>query len=119
MCKFFIVDDEDDVLLMVKTWFTKKGYEVTTFNNANNLLEKAIALHPDLILIDINLKGKDGRIVCQRLKSSLPFSVKIILLSGDPMALLPYQDHYADGVLNKPFEYEDMEKKIQQHLRYR
>ena len=116
MPKIFVIDDEADVLVSIKAWSKNKDYEVTTFENSDGFLDSLLEVKPDIIFIDINLKGDDGRYISQDLKNILPFTVKIILISADPLALLDYHDHYADGILNKPFTFADLEKKIKQHL---
>ena len=117
MRKIFVIDDEVDVLTSVKAWGEKTGYEVTTFENSDGFLDSLLDTKPDVILIDINLKGDDGRYISQDLKNILPFPVKIILISADPEALLNYHAHYANGILNKPFTFADLEKKLNQHLK--
>jgi DNA-binding response OmpR family regulator len=114
--KIFIVDDEADVLFTIKQWGKKKGYDVVTFENADKLVDNLLDQKPELIILDINLKDEDGRNICQDLKNVLPFPIKIILFSGDPAALLNYQHHYADGILNKPFEFSELENKLKKHL---
>lgn len=116
MKKVFIIDDEADLIIMLKAWCEKKGFEVTTFESADGFLDSLLEAKPELIFIDINLKNDDGRLISQHLKKVLPFTVKIILISGEPMALLDYQEYYADGILNKPFTFLDLEKKLYQHL---
>lgn len=117
MAKIFIVDDDVDLLIMMKTWCEKENHEVTTYSTANNLLAETESKRPDMIFLDINLSGKDGRTICYNLKNELSYPVKIILFSADPIALLNFQELYADGMLNKPFEFEELDKKIKQHLR--
>jgi DNA-binding response OmpR family regulator len=116
MPKIFIVDDDKDILVMVNSWSRNKDYDIITFSNADNLLMDVLQFKPDIVVLDIKLKGQDGRLICRALKASVPFPLKIILFSGDPIALLTYHEHYADGILNKPFEFEDLENKFKQHL---
>jgi CheY-like chemotaxis protein len=75
-----------------------------------------LEIQPDIVLIDINLKDDDGRFISQDLKNILPFPIQVILISADPLALLDYHNHYADGILNKPFTFSDLENKLRQHL---
>lgn len=117
MHKIFIIDDEQDLLISVKAWGKEKGYEVTTFENSEGFLDKLLEVKPDIILVDINLKDDDGRFISEDLKSILPFRVKIILISADAAALLDYHNHYADGILNKPFTFVALEEKLKQHLK--
>lgn len=116
MPKIFVIDDEADVLVTIKAWGEKNGYEVTTFENSDGFLDGLLNAKPDIVLIDINLKGDDGRHISEDLKNILPFAVKIILISADPIALLDYNHHYADGILNKPFTFTDLQQKLKQHL---
>lgn len=117
MPKIFVIDDETDVLVSIKAWGEKTGHEVTTFENSNGFLDGLLNIKPDIVLIDIKLKNDDGRLISDQLKKTLPFSVKIILISADPLALLDYQHHRADGILNKPFSFAELENKLKQHLR--
>ena len=116
MPKIFVIDDEADVLVSIKAWGEKNGYEVSTFENSEGFLDSLLEAQPEVILIDINLTDDDGRFISEDLKNILPFPVKIILISADPIALLEYQTHQADGILNKPFTFADLEKKLRQHL---
>ena len=116
MTKVFVIDDETDLLVSIKEWSKAKNYEVTTFENSDGFLDSLLEVQPDVVLIDINLKDDDGRFISQDLKNILPFAVKIILISADPLALLQY-DHYADGILNKPFTFTELEQQLKQQLR--
>ena len=115
MTKIFVIDDEADFLVSIKEWSKAKDYEVTTFENSDGFLDSLLEVKPDIVFIDINLKDDDGRFISQDLKNILPFAIKIILISADPVALLNY-DHYADGILNKPFTFTELENKLKQHL---
>ena len=117
MKKIFIIDDEKDTLISVKDWGEKKGYEVMTFENSDGFLDSLLEVKPDIVLVDINLKDDDGRHISEDLKNILPFPIKIILISADAAALLDYHAHYADGILNKPFSFSELEKKLRQHLK--
>lgn len=115
--KIFVIDDEADVLISIKAWGEGKGYHVTTFENSDNFLDSLLDAKPEVVLVDINLKDDDGRNVCHDLKNILPYPVKIILISADATALLDYHSHYADGILNKPFTFTELEQKLKQQLK--
>lgn len=119
MPKIFIIDDEKDFLLTVTAWAQKKGYDITAFENADGFLESILENKPELILMDVNLQSGDGRLISEDIKKTLPFPVKIILISGDPHTLIEYQHYYADGILNKPFEFAELENKLKQHLNHK
>ncbi len=66
--KILIVDDEEDVLLMLKTRLTAKGYFIITATNGKDALMLANSKHPDIIVLDILMPGMDGPEVATRLK---------------------------------------------------
>lgn len=117
MPKIFVLDDEADVLTSIKAWGDRNTYQVTTFQTHEGFLDKLIEEEPEVILVDINLKDDDGRLVSHDLKHILPFKTKVILISADPAALLNYEAHYADGILNKPFTFNELQQKISHHLK--
>lgn len=64
-----IVDDESDILEMLKYNLEKEGYAVITASNGRDALRLA-EKHPDLILLDVMLPELDGLEVCRRLKQN-------------------------------------------------
>ena len=61
-----IVDDDIELLKMLKSFLEIKGYEVNTAENGVIALKK-IGRRPDLILLDINMPMMDGMTVCKRI----------------------------------------------------
>ena len=57
--KILIADDESDIVSMLGSFFESKGFRVLpAFNGAEAL--KQVEKQPDIILLDINMPGKDG-----------------------------------------------------------
>ena len=112
----FVVDDDEDIRDFLKIWFTKRKYEVETFNSGKNLIEEVNNKKPDLIMMDIRLQGQSGLNISRDIKEHAKHPVKIILASGDPAALLSYQYAYADGIIHKPFLLSELEGKIRKLL---
>ena len=116
MPAIFIVDDDYDILFSLDTWFKLKNYVVQTFSNGNGLVNNILQNRPDLVLMDVMLNGEDGRSLCRDIKEQAKYPVKVLLFSADPMSLLTYQDSYADGIINKPFELDALEDKCRKLL---
>jgi CheY-like chemotaxis protein len=114
MKKLFVVDDETDVLTSIKSWGEKKGLAVSTYENSEDFLNNLLEEEPEAILIDINLKGDDGRYVSEDLKNILPYPIKVVLISADEQALAGYKTHHADAILHKPFSFTALEKILHQ-----
>lgn len=116
MRKLFIVDDDYDILLSLSMWFKKMGYAVDTFDNSRTMFTALQHTNPDLILLDINLQGEDGRDICKQIKTTGDTPCPIILFSANYPALEGYKDRFADGILHKPFDLQEALQMVKSHI---
>lgn len=81
--KILVVDDEEELLELISDTLSAQGYEVTTGVTAEEAVNKAKALIPDLLLIDIILPDMEGpeavRILSENPATS---NIPTIFLSG-------------------------------------
>jgi two-component system alkaline phosphatase synthesis response regulator PhoP len=66
--KVLVVDDERDIVDLIRYNLTKEGFDVTAAYNGKEALEKA-ALIPDLIILDLMMPVLDGFETCKRIKA--------------------------------------------------
>ncbi len=66
--KILVVDDSKTALFMVTTILKKEPYTLVTACDGQQALEVAVAEHPDLILMDVNMPRKTGFEACKELK---------------------------------------------------
>ena len=111
MNRVLVVDDEEDVLDLVKTVLVGNGYEVFTANTGEDGLVKAVKIKPDLIILDLVMPGISGLEVCRLLKSKNEFdNVPILVMSVLDRDI----DHEyvkkagADDFLHKPFDIDEL-----------
>jgi len=76
--KILVVDDEKDILELLKYNLTREGYSVITAPNGLVALEK-LSLNPDLVILDVMMPQMDGYEVCQRIKTIEKFKNTPIL----------------------------------------
>ncbi len=104
MKNILVVDDDPDILDAIQFVLEDAGYNVKTTQKG----EYAENLHknlPDLIILDVLLSGKDGRTICQKLKSQEDTkNVPIIMISAHPSAQQTVKEVGADGFIAKPFD---------------
>jgi two-component system phosphate regulon response regulator PhoB len=104
--KILIVDDEEDVLELVRYNLDKNGYKVETAATGEQALAKARAKPPDLIILDLMLPGIDGLDVCKKLKNDTKTqNVPVIMLTakGEETDIVTGLELGADDYVTKPF----------------
>lgn len=101
-----VVDDNPDIITIVKTILEGKGYRVMSASSGQELLNMLNGQKPDLIILDIMMPEMDGLEVLSRLKGvTETASIPVILLT----AKVQYEDVLggyklgADYYITKPF----------------
>lgn len=108
MTRILVVDDEPQILRVLRINLLARQYEVMTAANAVSALTSAKDEHPDLIILDLGLPDLDGVEVIRRLRAWT--QVPVIVLSGrvgsrDKVDAL---DAGADDYVTKPFSVEEL-----------
>lgn len=114
MCKVLIIDDDKDLLDIMQSLLTKRGFDVETDDNWNNGFEKIREFEPQIILLDVFLSGIDGLEICKQLKAS-PFTshIPIVIFSAYPrIAESVIYEYGADDFISKPFEVNELVAKL-------
>ncbi len=104
--RILVVDDEHDILDLVKYNLEKEGFEITTVLTGEEALQIARKIRPDLILLDLMLPGLDGLEVCKILKNESDTSeIPIIMLTakGEESDVVTGLELGADDYISKPF----------------
>ena len=81
MHKLLVVDDENDICDFVKTFFKDRGFHVFTALNGEEALSIAKKDRPDIVLLDIRMKGMDGLAALKHIKE-FDRSIKIIMVTA-------------------------------------
>ena len=114
-----LVDDEEELVELLKLRFEMLGYDVHVAHDGEEGLEKARALNPDLMILDVMMPRLDGFQVCRLLKfNENTANIPIIMLtarSQDKDRELATQAG-ANDYHNKPFEFDDLVEKVKTYL---
>ncbi|HUI30419.1 MAG TPA: response regulator [Candidatus Acidoferrales bacterium] len=83
MKTILVVDDEKDIVQLIRYNLEREGFRVEAASDGNEALKKANEVRPDLILLDIMLPGKDGYEVMKSLNQNEKTSnVPVIFLTA-------------------------------------
>jgi len=118
--RILIVDDEEDILELLRYNISKEGYDVICADNGGKCLASAKTHSPSLIILDLMMPGIDGLDVCKQLKSdSDTKSIPIIMLTakGTERDILKGFDCGADDYVPKPFSPKELNARIKAVLR--
>ncbi len=115
-----VVDDEEDILEIVRYNLSKEGYDVACVTSGEKALSEIQARPPDIIILDLMLPGIDGLDLCKRIKS-LPDSagIPIIMLTAraEEADVVTGLELGADDYVTKPFSPRVLSARVKALLR--
>lgn len=103
--KVLLVDDEADVLELLKYNLEKEGFQVATALNGKDAIKAAKDDRPDLIVLDIMMPGMDGVEVCTLLRQLPEFKntlITFLTARGEDYSQIAGFDAGADDYITKP-----------------
>jgi CheY-like chemotaxis protein len=110
-----VVDDFDDTRLLLRTWLQRKGFRVEEAEDGNEAVAAAERLHPDLIIMDVEMPELDGLAATRKIRQLANLeTVPIVAVSA--YGADQYRDHALAAGCNEyvstPFEPDELEKLI-------
>jgi DNA-binding response OmpR family regulator len=113
--KILVVDDEQDVLDVLRLVLAKSGYEVLTATSGMEGLTQAESQLPDLIVLDIMMQQMDGWEVLKLLKlDERTSSIPVVILSArvEPKDMIRGLQEGAIDYVTKPFAVREILSKV-------
>ncbi|MBN1902137.1 sigma-54-dependent Fis family transcriptional regulator [Candidatus Sumerlaeota bacterium] len=117
MEKILIVEDNKDMRRILSHLIQEKGYQTIEIQNGLEAIETIEGERPDLIILDINLPGKDGMTILEEL-NALDRHIAVIMLTayGDIKSAVSAMKLGAFDYITKPFDNEELLLTIQRAL---
>jgi two-component system phosphate regulon response regulator PhoB len=104
--QILVVDDEEDIVELLRYNLTNEGYRVISASSGERALEIARNKQPDMIILDLMLPGMDGLEVCKELKRDVETEqIPILMLTakGEESDIVTGLELGADDYVTKPF----------------
>lgn len=114
--KILIIDDDTELLKMLRKYFTIKKYEIITAENGMEGLDK-IKLQPDIILLDINMPKIDGIEVCKRIRDKVDCPILFLTARVEEQDIVNGLSSGGDDYILKPFRLKELDARITAHLK--
>jgi two-component system response regulator VicR len=117
MARVLIVDDAPDLTMLLSDVLGQEGYEVAVAHDAQQGLQLAHDLKPDLVLLDIIMPGMDGWEMLTRLRGFSDVPVIMLTAIGDTEHRVRGLDIGADDYVSKPFDMHELTARMRALLR--
>ena len=118
--KILVVDDEENIVELIKYNLLSSGYDVITCNNGIDAVNLAINERPNLILLDLMIPGKDGYDVCKEIRTKSEVkNISIIMLTAksEEFDKILGLELGADDYITKPFSVRELLARVKAVLR--
>jgi CheY-like chemotaxis protein len=116
-----VVDDEPDILFVMKKRMQLSSYDVATASDGEMALERIREIHPDLVLLDLKMPKLSGYQVCKAVRADPNLDGTLILVCSAANSLgLSLENHClligADGYIRKPYNVKKLLQEISRLL---
>jgi two-component system phosphate regulon response regulator PhoB len=101
-----VVDDEEDILELVRYNLSRNGFEVEGVASGEEALQAVARRRPDLVVLDLMLPGVDGLEVCRQLRqgaATRDLPVVMLTARGEEAEIVTGLELGADDYVAKPF----------------
>jgi len=115
-----IVEDEADIRELVRYHLEQEGYAVEEADSGEKAFERAAAIRPALVVLDLMLPGTDGLEVCRRLRTDDTLrELPVIMLTakGTEVDRILGLELGADDYITKPFSPRELVARVRAVLR--
>jgi DNA-binding response OmpR family regulator len=112
-----IIEDDEAIRDVIEYILQQSEFDVTVASDAKEFKINLFNTLPDLILMDVRLPDGNGIELCRKLKQNIETRhIPVIIMSAHATAEESSKRAFADDFISKPFELEDLIKRIEKHL---
>jgi CheY-like chemotaxis protein len=113
--KIVAIDDEADILRLIRIKLSKEGFSVVTASNGIDGIEKVLAERPDVIIVDVMMPGKDGYQVVSEVKKKMGDAAPVAIMltsKAEDQDMVQGLSAGADDYITKPFSPRELVERI-------
>jgi DNA-binding response OmpR family regulator len=115
--KVLIVDDEKQIVEIVKAYLEREGYQTMAAYDGTSALTIARKEHPDLIILDLMLPEMTGWDVCRTLRTESDVPIIMLTARDDTTDKIVGLELGADDYVSKPFDPKELISRVRAVLR--
>lgn len=116
--KIMLVDDERELLSLLKEVFIKEGFkEIYEVDNGIDAILQVKENNPDIIILDVNLPDIDGYMVCDRIRKFSMCPIIFLTAKGEDEEKIKGLEAGGDDYVTKPFNIKEVVLRVKSQLR--
>jgi len=120
MKKILVLDDNIDILEMIKEVLSYEHFEVRGLIAGANILSAAVEFRPDLMILDYRLQDSNSGELCRMFKSHPTFkNVPVIICTAYIVPSLNLTEFRCDAVITKPFDIDNLVDTVNRLIDYK
>lgn len=117
MSKILVVDDEKNIVELVRLYMEKEGFETVCAYTGEEALSKFRKENPDLIVLDLMLPETDGWQVCREIRKTSQVPIIMLTAKSETFDKVLGLELGADDYMTKPFDAKELIARVKAVLR--
>ncbi len=115
--KILLVDDEAQILRVLRTSLATQGYELKTAANGVEALTVVQEWEPDLVITDLAMPQMDGVTLCREIRGFSQVPILVLSIRNQDAVKIGALDAGADDYITKPFSIQELMARVRAQLR--
>lgn len=115
--KILIVDDEPQIIRVLRTALSTQGYVVRIASNGIEGADLALEWKPDLVITDVSMPEMNGVDLCRELRASSDVPIIVLSVRNNERMKIEALDAGADDYVTKPFSIQELQARVRAQLR--
>ncbi len=115
--KILIVDDEPQIIRVLRTALSTQGYNVRIAANGIEGADIARDWQPDLVITDVSMPEMNGVELCRELRASSRVPIIVLSVRNNERMKIEALDAGADDYVTKPFSIQELQARVRAQLR--
>jgi len=115
--KILVVDDDRDILILLRKRLEQEGYEVVTVSEGQDAISQVKLYHFSLIVLDIVMPSMNGLDICKAIRDHVTAPILLLSAKDREIDKVLGLELGADDYITKPFSIDELTARIKSHLR--
>jgi two-component system, OmpR family, KDP operon response regulator KdpE len=115
--KILIVDDEPQIVRVLRTSLASRGYDVRSAADGASGIQLYREWQPDLVITDLSMPGLSGVELCREIRALAATPILVLSVRDQDRSKVEALDAGADDYVTKPFSMDELQARVRAHLR--